>query len=102
MNAVALWVGLLGSVFGIITALTGFFLWYGSGVRKRYAAERDFNHLKSYYENMSVAIAKMSDLVDEDFKDLGKELDSRCDRLDAEVREIKAMLAVSLKLGERQ
>jgi hypothetical protein len=42
-----------GFVLGILTAFCGWLAWYGSSVKKAYAAERDFNHLRRNYEQLA-------------------------------------------------
>jgi nitrogen fixation protein FixH len=46
-------VAISGFILGLITALAGWLAWYGTAVRKRYAAERDFNHLRRNYEQLA-------------------------------------------------
>lgn len=42
-----------GFILGLLTSLAGFLVWYGSSVRKSYAAERDFAHLRRNYEQLA-------------------------------------------------
>jgi hypothetical protein len=72
--------GLIGVVLGVISMIGGFFLWYRGAVVKRYAAERDFNHLRRNQEQM---IANLSALLKED--------DRRFDTVDDELKEIKVL-----------
>ena len=37
----------------------------GAAVKKRYASERDFNHLKRNYESLSGNVATLSTLLDD-------------------------------------
>lgn len=92
MNAIAFWVGAIGSVFGILTTVAGTVVWYRTNIRNKYAAERDFNHLKRNYEGLAEAFKFQTGEMDDHFERLARDLDTRCDRLDAEVREIKALL----------
>lgn len=46
-------VAILGFILGLLTSLAGFLAWYGSSVKKSYAAERDFNHLRRNYEQLA-------------------------------------------------
>lgn len=46
-------VALGGFLLGLLTSLLGALAWYGSAVRKRYAAERDFQHLKNNYAQLA-------------------------------------------------
>lgn len=47
------WLALAGFVLGLFTSLAGALAWYATSVRKRYAAERDFQHLKRNYEQLA-------------------------------------------------
>lgn len=42
-----------GFIIGILTSMAGFLAWYGTSVKKAYAAERDFNHLRRNYEQLA-------------------------------------------------
>jgi hypothetical protein len=68
---------LLGFLLGVITSVVGWLAWYGSSVRKRYAAERDFQHLKRNYEqlaaNQGVIISNLKE-VDERLGDIYTEV----------------------------
>ena len=37
----------------LFTGIFGAIAWYRAGVRKAYAAERDFNHLKNNYRQLA-------------------------------------------------
>ena len=74
------WISLGGLSIGILSLLAGFFLWYKGSVEKRYAAERDFQHLRRNQEQMSDAIASID-----------KFLDDRLDEQRGELKEIKAL-----------
>lgn len=48
---------LIGVALGLFSFLGGVVLWYKGSVEKRYAAERDFNHLRRNQEQMGGALA---------------------------------------------
>ena len=77
-----------GLAMGLLSFLSGGVLWYKGSVEKRYAAQRDFGHLKNNYKQMSEAIAIQS-----------KEVDARFDSLDDKLREIKMM--IQFKVGDK-
>lgn len=57
-----------GFILGLLTSLAGFLTWYGSSVKKAYAAERDFNHLRRNYEQLAENqqhMLKMLENIDE-------------------------------------
>ena len=76
-------------IMGIISFLGGAATWYGASVKKNYAAERDFNHLRRNYENLANNIAA-----------LDKMLDDRLDRGEIQLAEMKALQqAILAQLG---
>ncbi|NEP17819.1 MAG: hypothetical protein F6J97_13090 [Leptolyngbya sp. SIO4C1] len=76
---------LISLLFGLVASFGGAITWWRAAVRKQYAAERDFNHLKRNYEQMSANIAA-----------LVKDSDGRFDHIDLELVEIKAILSAHL------
>lgn len=68
-------------VIGVLTSIGGATAWYSAFVRKRYAAERDYQHLKRNYETMRDALT-----------DLSTEMDQRFDKVDLQQVHITAML----------
>lgn len=102
MNALILWIGIISSATGILTGVIGCVAWYRGVVRKSYAAERDFNHLKRHYEALAEAFKFQTAEMDDRFDRLDKELDNRADRIDAEIREIKAMLLSQIGIRHRE
>ena len=65
MTDVKLMISAIAGAIGIVSTTFSGVLWFKSTVRKRYAAERDFNHLKRNYEQLSQNVAHMKDLQDE-------------------------------------
>lgn len=76
---------LVSLVVGLVTSIGGGVAWWRAVVRKQYAAERDFGHLKRNYQQLAQGV----DL-------LYKEGDKRFDRLDLEMVELKGLLAAVL------
>lgn len=66
---------------GIITFLGGTLAWYSGAVEKRYAAQRDFAHLRENQKQISQGVS-----------DLFKEQDRRFDELERESTEIKSLI----------
>ncbi len=74
---------------GIITAIAGGIAWYGAAVKKAYASERDFNHLRNAYEGLSVNVAT-----------LDRMLDARLDEIQRENLELRALMrSLIIQLG---
>ncbi|MEL6553592.1 MAG: hypothetical protein AAFQ63_09055 [Cyanobacteria bacterium J06621_11] len=65
---------------GIISFIGGAATWYGAAVKKNYASERDFNHLKRNYEGLTANVGAMD-----------KMLDDRLDRIELQIAEAKAL-----------
>jgi len=63
-------VPLAGLLLGILSTLGGAFFYWNGAVRKRYAAERDFEHLRRNQEQ----ILQMLKLLDDDLGDVKTEL----------------------------
>jgi hypothetical protein len=52
---------------GVFTSIIGVTAWYSAYVRRQYAAERDFQHLKRNYEGLRDAVVKLTADQDERF-----------------------------------
>lgn len=74
-------------IMGLLSFLGGLMLWYKGSVEKRYAAQRDFGHLKRNYDQLTMG-------VDE----LGKDVDTRLDAIDKKLQEISMILQFKLNL----
>ena len=57
-------------VISIASFLGGLIMWYRGSVEKRYAAERDFNHLKRNYEQLAASLAALMQAEDERFDEI--------------------------------
>lgn len=96
MQSIVVWAGLIGSVLGILTSTIGVAALYRGSIIKGYAAQRDFNHLKTYYQSLAEAFKFQTDTFEAEFRDGRRDLDNRCDRIDKELSEIKALQLSSL------
>ena len=61
-------------IMGICSFVGGGIALYGAAVKKQYASERDFNHLKNNYQNLSGNIATLSDFLDSKLDNIAKTL----------------------------
>jgi len=75
------WLGLAGGIIGILTFAGGTLAWYSGAIEKRYAAQRDFQHLRKNQEQIASTI-----------NSLFKEQDRRFDEIERETLELKALL----------
>lgn len=60
-------------------------MWYGGAVRKTYAAQRDYEHLKNSYSQLSDNLSSLS-----------REVDSRFDQAILEMKELKGLVTAVL------
>jgi len=101
MNSAFAWIGAIGSAIGILSFVAASINWYGTEVKRRLNAERDFVHLKRQYESLVVAFNFQNDELMKEFDRLSRELDSRADSLDKDIGEIKALLLANLASNKR-
>lgn len=81
-----LWIALCGLLISASVSLGGFILWFSNSEKKKYAAERDFNHIRKNQEQTNLALANIL-----------AEMDKRFDILDRDVLEIKMNIGMSLR-----
>lgn len=65
---------ILSLVLGLSSLLGGFLLWHRGSVEKRYAAQRDFGHIKADLKTVTTHLANNADEVEESFVELRMEL----------------------------
>lgn len=71
-------------LLGFGTTLTGVMIWYVNSERKKYAAERDFNHIRRNQEQMQQSLTYLL-----------TELEKRFDTVERDVLEIKTVLGLN-------
>lgn len=82
---------LVSLTLGLLGFLSGLILWYRGSVEKRYAAERDFGHLRRNQEQQSQALAIVDDCLAELSKlsanqlTLLQEIDRRLELIDRQL-----------------
>lgn len=101
MQSIIIWSGVVGSLLGIFTSSIAITTLYRSSIRKGYAAERDFEHLKLSFKTLSHNIDFMAKDIDADIAAIAKDLDHRCDRIDQNQIEIKALLLSNLGIKSK-
>ena len=79
-------IAVLGALLGLMGSIATGFTWYRSAVRKEYAAQRDFNHLKNNYESLSLTVSNII-----------KEQDDRFDRIDISMARTESKLDATLQ-----
>lgn len=89
-STISLVLGLIGIIGGLFGALS----WYSGAVQKRYAAERDFQHLKRTLEQLALNIdnrqSEIINLIQNKHEFLKKELDE----IESEEKEIKSLIQI--------
>lgn len=64
----------LSLVMGITSLVGGFLLWHRGSVEKRYAAERDFAHIRNDFKSLSANLAHEAEETERSFNELRFEL----------------------------
>lgn len=59
---------------GITSLIGGFLLWHRGSVEKRYAAERDFNHIRNGMSTLTGNLAHEAEEVEKSFVEIRLEL----------------------------
>lgn len=76
-------------LISITTFVGGLIAWYSAAIKKNYAAQRDYNHLKNNYQQLSSSI-----------NSLYKDIDLRFDSTISELKDLKSLqLAILVKLS---
>lgn len=84
---------ILGIVLSLLSLFTGFagaLAWYSSRVKKQYAAERDFGHLKRNYEQLSQNLKELWRQNDERFDAVDRGLDRICAQISLHEKAMEA------------
>lgn len=87
-------------LLGVLAMIGGGVAWYRGMVRKEYASERDFGHLKGKVESLSHAIAQSMDEDDRHYEALRDRLDVQSGML-SEIRVILLTKLDGSTLGDR-
>jgi hypothetical protein len=96
------WVTLIGSILGLISLVAGGVMWFTSAIRKQYAAEREFNHLKRNLEQLGQNLAVIEREFSSQFDQLDdghRDLKVAIDAIKTLQLEIKAMNYAALRNG---
>lgn len=67
-------IAVVGFLIGLGTTLVGVLSWYSSSVKKRYAAERDFNHLRNNQAQIQQGINHLCEEMEERFAQVNVQL----------------------------
>lgn len=59
------YISLISLVMGLTSFIGGLVLWYRGAVEKRFAAERDFQHLKRNQEQLAGYLKELDDSMEE-------------------------------------
>ena len=89
LEHIAILFGVLVSACSLITGVIGAFAWYSSKVKKEYAAERDFKHLKNDYKQLAINIEQLWRLMDNNFREHEKRLVEQHSEILRELAELK-------------
>lgn len=75
LTVVATVMGVLVSGLSLLTGIVGAVAWLQAKTRKQYAAERDFNHLKTSYEQLTRNVEQLWRQMDENHGTVARQLD---------------------------
>jgi hypothetical protein len=79
-------------LISIVTFFGGVVMWYSGAIKKTYAAQRDYEHLKNSYKQL----ANNQD-------NILKEFDTRFDQIILEMKELKGLItAVLVKISPNE
>ncbi|WP_204150826.1 hypothetical protein [Leptolyngbya sp. CCY15150] len=81
-------------LMGLVATISGAIAWYRSTVRKQYASERDFNHIRSSIAQLAQGIADQDKFTEEHLS----RLSNRIDTMNSTMTEIKVYLMA--KMGD--
>ncbi len=74
---------ILATAISVLTFGGGSLAWYSAYVQKRYAAQRDFEHLRRNYEQISQLLKVMNEELEESFEAVGDRFNTLGDRFNA-------------------
>ena len=74
MNDLSLLLGIVLGMMSLFTGVFGAIAWYRANVRKAYAAERDFNHLKNNYAQLAASMNNLYQFSDDAKDEVMREL----------------------------
>ena len=74
MNDLSLLLGIVLGMMSLFTGVFGAIAWYRANVRKAYAAERDFNHLKNNYRQLAESMNNLYRFSDDAKDEVMREL----------------------------
>lgn len=66
---------ILAAVISTATFVGGILAWYSANVQKRYAAQRDFEHLKRNYQQLAQNQTTILEVMDKRFDSLDRDAD---------------------------
>lgn len=84
-------IGAGGFILAVTSSLTGLMLWFVNAEKKKYAAERDFQHIRKNQEQTNMALTTIL-----------AEFDKRFDIVDRDILEIKMNLGLSVTPKKRR
>ena len=96
MKTAADWIALTSLVLGSAGFFSGIYFWWSGSIKKTYAAERDFLHLKRNQEMITQGITDLEDEMRNYTDRISERFSTKLDRTHDELGEIKALLLAHL------
>ncbi|WP_088242333.1 hypothetical protein [Calothrix rhizosoleniae] len=68
------WIQFLGFALAAITPICGAILWHVNSEKKKYGAQRDFNHLRRNIEQLTTSISYQTGELEKQFEKLERDI----------------------------
>lgn len=92
----------IAALVGIVTFVGGGIAWYRGAIQKEYASQRDWEHVKNNQKQLVENLNFIFKEIDQNFERVIDEQDSRFDKVDSQLIEIKSMFYASLGLKKKR
>lgn len=90
------WISIAALVLGSGGFFSGIYLWWSGSIKKNFAAERDFGHIKRNQEQINQSLLHLDQKISETTDNITEKIQARLDSISYENRDIKALLLANL------
>lgn len=81
----------------LATTSIGAILWYVQSEKKKYASERDFQHIRNNQKSISDGIAIFSKDIEDKLDEMSKDTKNKLDEISRDILEINITLGIKSK-----
>lgn len=92
----------IAALIGIVTLIGGAIAWDRGAIQKEYASQRDWEHIKNNQKQLVENLNFIFKEIEQNFEKVIDEQDSRFDKVDCQLIEIKSMFYASLGLKKKR